>query len=88
MMLTKSEIRTLNRARDVLKRAKETCGGNRRAVAADYTQADGYSYGIAAEAAGNADQAIFNVLNVLNAHRVQVLTEAQIHNKVLEEAIH
>lgn len=86
-MLTKSDIRTLNKARDVLKRAKTTCGGNRSAVAETYTQPDGYSYGVVAEAAVNADQAIFNVLNVLNAHRVQELTEAQIHNKVLEEAI-
>lgn len=85
-MLTKSDIRTLNKARDVLGRAKATCGGNRRAVAADYTQPDGYSYGIAAAAAENADQAIFNVLNVLNAHRVQEFTKAEIHNKP-EEAI-
>lgn len=64
-MLTTEQIRTLNDARTILKNAQ---------------QPNTWSGGRVSEACDNAQDAIFDVLNATNSHRLQEIPETLLHN--------
>ena len=80
-MLTIEEIRILNEARTLLQAIENRCGEHRRDAPKDWREADGYDYGRAAEAVQGAESALFNVLNTLNAYRIQAIEDEQLHNR-------
>lgn len=80
-MLSQKDIRKLNRARDILKRVENECGTNRRPETDSWARPDGFSFGKIAEAADAAEGAIFNMLNLMNAHGVQTFSDEDMHNR-------
>lgn len=80
-MLTRKDIRTLNKARDVLQRIdKET----RRAawhIEPGDTKVDGYEFGRMGEAADRAESAIFNFLNVSRSWCDETISDEEMHNR-------
>lgn len=82
-MFTKSQVGTLNDARDVL-RALE-----RAATEGPYGEAkahDAFNFGKLAETLDAAEGAIFNVLNIAQSYCKIDLTDEQIHNRAAKEA--
>lgn len=80
-MLTRKDIRTLNKARDVLQRIQNE---TRRAAwhkEPDDTKVDGYDLGRMGEAADRGEGALFNFLNVSRSYCNETISDEEMHNR-------
>lgn len=78
-MLTKKDIKALNKARRVLKDLDSELMRAAYVAERDSSSPGPSSFGRAAEATSNAADAIFNVLNVVNAYGVRKVSDAEMH---------
>lgn len=84
-LISADHIARLNEARTILEWIKEAsrqaAWAVERAPRTDYMAADAYDYGQVTALASSSADGIFDLLNTINAHGVQRLTAAQLHNQ-------
>ena len=87
MILTETDIRTINRARDVLNRLAKDADTAAWKAPASAMQDGPYShwYGRMAERASQADSSLFEVLNFATNYLDIEMTDEQIYNRPDDE---
>lgn len=81
-MLSNTDIRKINQVRTILDRLESECSDRRTLKPEGWLEADAYDYGRVAQCANSAGDLLFDLLNAMNAYRVQEIEEDDMHNRI------